>query len=924
LGALPPALRAQSARRAASTAFLLVSSADATVRMGRLKPDLLITDGQGRERAVIDAKYKRLRNSAERPNGVDRGDLYQLTAYLAGHDVSYGALAYPLADDSARAADLGLGKPHRDSGLSFCACRRPRRRNTSPNFGGSQPWLSRAMTTRPSGFRNRVPTNGDLATEMNLKEIEERVAAVSAAEEPEFLFELLRAYGLPAASVTRLRNGSYNKARNDNEVLWRDKVFYRYVDGGEDIHALIDAARSDESITKQRPRFLIVRNREQIVAVDTRTSDTLDTRLTDLPGYSAFFLPWAGIEKTQIENLNLADIKAAEKMAKLYDEIVKRNAVETEDQIHDLNVFFSRLLFCFFAEDTGVFEKGSFTNAIGSLSLKGGEDVHELLDQIFDVLNTKPGKRIGFPSHLQSFGYVNGKLFERHSSAPTFSAKARSIVLECGSLDWSQINPDIFGSMMQAVVHPGQRESLGMHYTSVENIMKVIRPLFLDELQSALDVADTKAKLTRLHDRIAAIKCFDPACGSGNFLVIAYKELRKLEHRILKRLQEVDPRAPLTLFQDSKIKLENFYGIEIDDFAHEVAILSLWLAKHQMNVEFKELFGAEIRLIPLRDTGTVECANATRTDWDDVCPAHEGEEVYLLGNPPYLGSSMQSDDQKEDFVQFFGTTRYPRNLDYISLWLMKGARYVGESDATLGFVATSSVSQGDHVALMWPTILEAGAAVSFAHGPFKWSNQARGNAGVTCIVIGLSAHPPAQRRLFSGQQVRLVTNINPYLKPSHRNTIVRATGDSLFELPEMVRGSQPTDGGHLILSADEVAQLTQTYPEARQFARRYMGASELLNGQVRFCLWIRDSDAEAAGAIPPIAERRRLPRAAARGRGEVHQDHLQLLRAAQRVHLPQEPRDRLPLLPRPLHGRRPRGAGHGQEDDPAHPARRVG
>lgn len=697
---------------------------------------------------------------------------------------------------------------------------------------------------------------------MNLKEIEERVAAVGAAEEPEFLFELLRAYGLPAASVTRLRNGSYNKARNDNEVLWRDKVFYRFVDDGEDIHALIDAARSDESITKQRPRFLIVRNREQIVAVDTRTSDTLDTRLTDLPGYSAFFLPWAGIEKTQIENLNLADIKAAEKMAKLYDEIVKRNAFETEDQIHDLNVFFSRLLFCFFAEDTGVFEKGSFTNAIGSLSLKRGEDVHELLDQIFDVLNTKPGDRIGFPSHLQSFGYVNGKLFERHSSAPTFSAKARSIVLECGSLDWSQINPDIFGSMMQAVVHPGQRESLGMHYTSVENIMKVIRPLFLDELQSALDVADTKAKLTRLHDRIAAIKCFDPACGSGNFLVIAYKELRKLEHRILKQLQEIDPRAPLTLFQDSKIKLENFYGIEIDDFAHEIAILSLWLAKHQMNVEFKGLFGADIQLIPLRDTGNITCANATRVDWNDVCPAQDGGELYLLSNPPYLGSSMQSDDQKDDFVQFFGTTRYPRNLDYISLWLMKGARFVGESDATLGFVATSSVSQGDHVALMWPTILDAGAEVSFAHGPFKWSNQARGNAGVSCVVIGLSANPPAQRRLFSGQQVRLVAHINPYLKPSHRNTIVRRTGDSLFGLPEMVFGSKPTDGGHLIFTSVDRESMLAADPDLARFIRKYVGANEFLSGGSRYCFWITDTEATEALNHPEISQRAALVREA--------------------------------------------------------------
>jgi hypothetical protein len=691
---------------------------------------------------------------------------------------------------------------------------------------------------------------------MNLKEIEQRVAAVGAAGEPEFLFELLRAYGLPAASVTRLRNGSYNKARSENEVLWRDKVFYRYVDGGDDIHALIDAARSDEAIAKQRPRFLIVRNSEQIVAVDTRTSDTLDTRLSDLPAYSAFFLPWAGIEKTQIENLNLADIKAAEKMAKLYDEIVKRNAVETEDQIHDLNVFFSRLLFCFFAEDTGVFEKGSFTNAIGSFSLKGGEDVHELLDEIFDVLNTKLGERIGFPSHLQSFGYVNGKLFERHSNAPTFSAKARSIVLECGSLDWSQINPDIFGSMMQAVVHPGQRESLGMHYTSVENIMKVIRPLFLDDLQSALEVADTKAKLTRLHDRIAAINCFDPACGSGNFLVIAYKELRKLEHRILKRLQKIDPRAPLALFQDSRIKLENFYGIEIDDFAHEVAILSLWLAKHQMNVEFKEWFGADIRLIPLRDTGNVVAANATRVDWHSVCPAGKGDEIYLFGNPPYQGAKLQRPDKKLDFEAYFGTPRYSRNLDYISLWFLKGAEFVRKVGGALGFVSTNSICQGDHVALLWPLVLTDGVKISFAHQSFQWSNRAKGKAGVTCVIVGLSADLSRQCRLYSSSGVQTVSHINAYLRPSARDTIVYGLTSPLSsQMPDIGQGSRPNDGGHLVVSPSERDALIQAEPSLAKFFKRYMGTKEFLNGVERYCLWIPDGSAAEVAAAPGMEER---------------------------------------------------------------------
>lgn len=691
---------------------------------------------------------------------------------------------------------------------------------------------------------------------MNLKEIEERVAAVDAVEEPEFLFELLLAYGLPAASVTRLRNGSYNKARNDNEILWRDKVFYRYVDGDEDIHALIDAARSDESISKQRPRFLIVRNSEQMVAVDTRTSDTLDTRLTDLPGYAAFFLPWAGIEKTQIENLNLADIKAAEKMAKLYDEIVKHNAVETEGQIHDLNVFFSRLLFCFFAEDTGVFEKGSFTNAIGSLSLKGGEDVHELLDQIFDVLNTKPGERIGFPSHLQSFGYVNGKLFERHSSAPTFSAKARSIVLECGSLDWSQINPDIFGSMMQAVVQPGQRESLGMHYTSVENIMKVIRPLFLDELQSALDAADTKAKLTRLHDRIAAIKCFDPACGSGNFLVIAYKELRRLEHRILKRLQEIDPRAPLALFQDSKIKLENFYGIEIDDFAHEVAILSLWLAKHQMNVEFKEWFGADIRLIPLRDTGNVVCANAARIDWDTVCPARRGDETYLFSNPPYLGARLQDTQQKADLQGLRDFGDVSNNLDYVAIWFLLGGRYVMRHDAVLGFVSTNSICQGEQVALLWPLVYDLGADIAFGVQSFKWSNSARGNAGVTCVVVGLRPNGNYERRVYSGSHVQTAPVISPYLTRAHRRVVVQKQSKPICPaLPPLTFGNMPNDGGHLILEPAERDTLLTAEPDAVRFIRKFVGADELLNGNLRFALWVDDAGKKDALSFPPIAER---------------------------------------------------------------------
>ncbi len=698
---------------------------------------------------------------------------------------------------------------------------------------------------------------------MNLREIEERVATLQTAEGSDFLFELLCAYGIPKASVTRLRSGSYNRSDRDGEYLWKDKVFYRFDEGpDEQLYAIVDDAMQEKRIIRERPRFVIATNGRKLVAADLRAGDRLDIAIDELPGHVTFFLPWASIEKTQIENVSLADRKAAEKMARLYDEIIRVNSVETQEQIHELNVFFSRLLFCFFAEDTGVFDTGSFTNAIGSLSGEGGEGVHELLDQIFDVLNTKPEERIGVPSHLQSFAYVNGKLFERHSSAPAFSAKARSIVLECGSLDWSQINPDIFGSMMQAVVHPGDRESLGMHYTSVENIRKVIKPLFLDELQLTLDAADSKAKLIRLHDRIAAIKCFDPACGSGNFLVIAYKELRRLEHRILSLLQELDPQAPLTLFEDSRIKLENFYGIEIDDFAHEVAILSLWLAKHQMNIEFREMFGADIRLVPLRDTANIVCENAARTDWDTICPVAAGDEVYLLSNPPYQGGTKQTAEQKADLVIAFADREINRYMDYVSAWLIKGAGFVVAHDAELGFVTTNSVTQGNHVGLLWPHIRDAAAEISFAYTSFPWSNSAKGKAGVTCVIIGLSSEGKRTTKwLYTGGTRRRASTINGYLVPDGADVIVFASNERINAFPPMVFGSMPRDGGNLILSRQERDDLLQSFPEADRFVKRYTGAEEFLQGGERFCIWVEDVDEAAAAAMPPLRRRFELVRA---------------------------------------------------------------
>lgn len=687
---------------------------------------------------------------------------------------------------------------------------------------------------------------------MNLAEIEHNVAELDYSKGFDLIYDLLRAYGLPKASITRLQKGTYNRSDTDNERLWKGKLYYRCLAGpDEDLHAAIDEAKNDERIMRERPRFLVIRDDDSLVAVDTRTEDTLDCMLTELPSHTAFFLPWAGIEKTQLESLNVADRKAAEKMAKLYDEIVKHNAIEDETDVRNLNIFFSRLLFCFFAEDTRVFSKGSFTNAIASLTKADGSDTGPFLDQLFKVLDTEPSKRQGLASHFLGFDYVNGRLFAAQAPSPQFSSRARNLVLDCGTLDWSQINPDIFGSMIQAVVHPSQREGLGMHYTSVENIMKVIRPLFLDELHEAFDATDTVGKLEKLLDRIAAIKVFDPACGSGNFLVIAYKELRKLEHRILLRLEELDPNKA-GLFQLSRIQLDHFYGIEIDDFAHEVAILSLWLAKHQMNVEFHEMFGVEISLIPLKDTGNVVCGNAARLEWETVCPP--ANEVYVLGNPPYRGAALQDQEHKRDMVLAFDGASFDASLDYVAAWYYKGSRYVAGSGATMAFVSTNSVCQGSQVAALWPLILAMGVHISFAHTSFRWTNKAKGNAGVTVAVVGLTATKPKRCLLYDGSSVRTVSEISPYLTASRRDLVVRGRSRS-ERLPEMTKGNGPTDGGNLLLDPAERDSLLSRYPEAASFVRRYMGASEFIRGTERYCIWVPENRSAEASEIPGLQER---------------------------------------------------------------------
>ncbi|MEO5318888.1 N-6 DNA methylase [Arthrobacter sp. CC3] len=693
---------------------------------------------------------------------------------------------------------------------------------------------------------------------LNLKAVEERVAPLGGREsyDREFIFSLLLAYGKPQGNVTRLRNGSLNVAHDPaTEVAQKNVVYFKETSG--DPLAVIDELKTSPLVVRYNTRFVIVTDYTELLAIDTKTGENLMIPIRDIDQYFTFFLPWAGMEKAQYVAEAHADVKAAERMGKLFDELLVANP-EMFDMAHGrhaLNVFFTRLLFCFFAEDTGIFDEGVFVNAVGSHTQPDGSDVAEFLTEVFRALDTEDTAEK--PVHLAQFPYVNGRLFTMKPDhvVPQFTKRARDLLIELGTLIWRDINPDIFGSMFQAIVTPGKRSDLGQHYTSVPNILKTIEPLFLDGLKEQLDVGfDSVKKLEALLERISAIKVFDPACGSGNFLIIAYKELRRLEHAILERLFEIDPKHQM-LYAESKINIENFYGIEIDDFAVEVAILSLWIAKHQMNAEFKDKFNISIPLIPLKETGQIRQGNANRVDWKSVCPNNENEEIYVIGNPPYKGSSEQSQEMKSDFPFVFGNRSYSKNLDYIALWFVKGSDYIVGTKSELAFVTTNSVAQGQHVELMFPSIFSQGIEIGYAYTSFKWENNAKRNAGVTVVVINLRVARSGPKYIFTnGLQIE-AKNINGYLADGHTGFVPARRKPLAGSLPAMAYGSKPTDGGYLTLDLPERDRLVDASPQATEFIKRFLGADEFIDGKQRFCLWIDTQMLGIARAIPEIGRR---------------------------------------------------------------------
>ncbi len=698
-------------------------------------------------------------------------------------------------------------------------------------------------------------------------DIERDVAnALTASADTPLIDRILLAYGQPAGSVTRLRKGAINKAKTPGDLLWKGKLFYR-----ETLPCMLrsesEDCRNDPAIGKEKPRFIIISDGSNWAATDTKTGDSIEFPIASLARHYDFFLPWADYEKAETVLEKAADIRAARKMGDLYDALKKANKNLSD---HDMNVFMARLLFCFFAEDSGIFpQEGQFTRYVREQTADNGSDLREHIERIFLIMNTPEDgdARKEISLTLAAFPYVNGGLFRRSCELPTFTPKARKAVLDAGDLDWSDINTDIFGNMFQACVNSKTRATLGEHYTSVPNIMKVLRPLFLDNLaEEAEKVKGNERKVKEFIDRLCRIRFFDPACGSGNFLLIAFKEMRRLEMDVLESVPRMLPMPSISINQ--------FYGIEIDDFAHEIAMLSLWLVEHQMNQEFEERFGARVPTLPLKPQEHIVHGNALRMEWNKVCPrgtaapfytlvpllanaapTQSGDEVYVFGNPPYLGRNVQTSVQKDDMAHVFSGWKTYKCLDYVSCWFMLASRYIQNSSIRCAFVSTNSITQGQQVSTLWEPLVDKIVQIQFAHTSFKWTNNAKYQAGITCVIIGIEAYGRSSiKRLYSGGTRRDVDYISAYLR-DHKHPFIIPRTSPLSALPPIAFGNQPNDGGHLIIEASEYESFISRCPEARKFVMNFCGSEEFIKDARRYCLWLEGVSSEYIESLDAIRER---------------------------------------------------------------------
>ena len=739
---------------------------------------------------------------------------------------------------------------------------------------------------------------------LSLNEIKDRALAFSRewegavaerAEAQTFWNEFFNVFGVSRRRlasfeepVKRARKRFEEKGGNGGfiDLFWRGTLIAEHKSLGKDLDSAYKQALEyfEGLAERDLPHYVVVSDFARIRLYDLETGIREEFPLKDLYKNIKLFGFIAGYTTQRIEAQDPVNIKAAERMGKLHDRL--RSAGY---EGHILEVMLVRLLFCLFAEDTTLFEpRGSFRDFIENNTDEDGSDLGPKLSLLFQVLNTAESKRQkGLDEVFTAFPYVNGKLFEEALPISSCDSSMRALLLDCCALDWGRISPAIFGALFQCVMDEegsARRRNLGAHYTSEENILKLIKPLFLDDLWAEFEAAKrSNNKLFELLKKIAHLKFFDPACGCGNFLVIAYRELRLLELEIL-RSARATGQMHLDIFQLVQVDVNQFYGIEIEDFPAQIAQVALWLTDHQMNMLVSEEFGQYFRRLPLIHSASIHCGNALQMDWNKVISAEQVD--YILGNPPFVGHQWRNPQQMADMAAVWGSEGRFGRLDYVTAWYLKAIKYVKGDDRIAGlidnlpnmpvpprervrmaFVSTNSISQGEQVGIMWSELLRLGVRIHFAHRTFRWSNEARGQAAVHCVIIGFALHDAARKTIFDYSDIngephaRAANNINPYLVDAP-DMLLPSRTDPLQGNPQMKKGSQPTDGGFLILDEEQKKELLSKEPAAKKWLHQYMGGEELMQGTTRWCLWLKHISPTELKALPLVRARVSSVRAA--------------------------------------------------------------
>lgn len=679
------------------------------------------------------------------------------------------------------------------------------------------------------------------------------------ADAKPFLVEFFNVFGITSKRVSTFEHRVKKLDDKDGyiDLLWKGTILIEMKSRGKNLDKAFEQAKDYLHGLKEHelPKYILISDFENFRLHDLEETKTIEFKLNDLVNNVQHFGYLLGYQKKVYKEQDPANIKAAELMGKLHDRLEEIGYTG-----HPLEVYLVRLLFCLFAEDTTIFEKQQFQEYIEQRTNIDGSDLAAKLQELFQVLNTPKDKRFkNLDEQLADFPYVNGKLFEENLPTASFDSKMRQALLDCTYIDWSKISPAIFGSMFQSVMNPKERRNLGAHYTSETNILKLIKPLFLDELWKEFEnIKDNKNKLVEFHRKISTYKFLDPACGCGNFLIITYRELRLLELEILRALNNSGQRV-IDVSSIILIDVDQFYGIEYEEFPARIAEVAMWLIDHQMNMLISNEFGQYFVRLPLKKAAQIHHGNALRTDWESI--VSKNELSFIIGNPPFLGKKEQNANQKSDMDFVFGSIKGSGVLDYVTAWYIKAAQLIQNTKIKVAFVSTNSISQGEQVGILWNILFSKyNVKIHFAHQTFNWTNEARGKAAVHCIIVGFANYDTNNKSIFEYENIKAepheikAKNINPFLVEG-KDITVENRKSPICNVPEIVYGSFALDDGNYTISEDERNEIILANGNSERLIKPFIGGRELLHSEKRYCLWLADAEPSEIINNPLIKER---------------------------------------------------------------------